>query len=90
MIVPANKGPPTCQPNSIHQEARVTLDTQLSVRFSKKQRDYLQTQLRRLRTDNNLRHFRWSESDLVRMLVNEAVKANRQLVPYTTNMEVNE
>lgn len=68
----------------------MTLDTQLSVRFSKKQRDYLQTQLRRLRTDNTLRHFRWSESDLVRMLVNEAVKANRQLVPSTTDVEVSE
>jgi uncharacterized protein YfaT (DUF1175 family) len=66
----------------------VALDTQLSVRFSTKQRDYLQRQLRQLRTDPSLQHFRWSESDLVRMLVNEAVKAGRQLVPTPTDVEV--
>ena len=68
----------------------MTLDTQLSVRFSKKQRDYLKTQLRMLRTDETMRSFRWSESDLVRMLVNEAVKSNRTLIPTATDVEVQE
>lgn len=63
------------------------LDTQLSVRFSQKQRTYLQSQLSQLRSDPGLQHFRWSESDLIRMLVNEAVKANRQLVPSSTDVE---
>lgn len=66
----------------------MTLDTQLSVRFSKKQRDYLKTQLQILRSDETMRSFRWSESDLVRMLVNEAVKSNRSLVPTATDAEV--
>ncbi|QNN97234.1 hypothetical protein P9A51_gp79 [Xanthomonas phage Xp12] len=57
------------------------LDTQLSVRFSTNQRRYLQEQLRQLRTDPTLRHFRWSESDLVRALINEAMRASRQIVP---------
>lgn len=68
----------------------MTLDTQLSVRFSKKQRDYLQDQLKNLRTDPTLRNFRWSESDLVRLLVNEAVRADRKLVPTAGDAEAGE
>lgn len=66
------------------------LDTQLSVRFSSNQRRYLQEQLRLLRTDPNLRHFRWSESDLVRALINEAMRANRQIVPNLESQEAAE
>lgn len=66
------------------------LDSQLSVRFSTSQRRYLQEQLRLLRTDPNLRHFRWSESDLVRALINEAMRASRQIVPNLESQEAAE
>jgi hypothetical protein len=65
-----------------------TLDTQLSVRFSSNQRRYLQDQLHKLRTDPNLRHFRWSESDLVRALISEAMRDSRQIVPNLENPAV--
>ncbi len=59
----------------------MTLDTQLSVRLSQEQRDYLQEQLQELRANPSLQHlFRCSEADLIRMLINEARAANRQLI----------
>lgn len=76
------------KPTDQFKEARVTLNTQLSVRFNKKQRDYIQTQLHELQTNPYSCHFNHTASDVIRMLVDVAIRANYQAMPKLTDVEV--
>lgn len=53
---------------------------QLSVRLTAEQRSYVKEQLTLLQDEKDLSHLRWSEADVVRTLIEEARKSNREIV----------